>query len=182
MNQQSTWKELVDGCAKGNRAAQMETYRRVWRDIFPAVWRIVRDKTHAEDIMQESIIKGFEKIHTLQAPEAYPTWQRRLAVNEALMWWRKRSQPLQFMDEHSEHEVQDDEVEIAYDWSHVERELTNLPEGYRMVIQLHALEQMKHEEIAAMLNISASTVRSQYSRGLSLLRTQLNERQIGTYH
>jgi RNA polymerase sigma factor (sigma-70 family) len=182
MNQQSTWKELLDGCALGQRAAQMETYRRVWRDIYPAVWRIVRDKAQAEDIMQESIIKGFELIHTLQTPEAYPAWQRRLAVNDALMWWRKRAQPLQFIEVHTDHATSEEEVEIEYDWSHVERELANLPDGYRMVIQLHALEQMKHEEIALLLNISASTVRSQYSRGLSLLRSQLNEKQVGTYH
>jgi RNA polymerase sigma factor (sigma-70 family) len=181
MNQTSTWKELVEGCANGNRAAQMETYRRVWRDIYPAVWRIVRDKSQAEDIMQESIIKGFELLGTLQKAETYPAWQRRLAVNDALMWWRKRS-PQQTVLSPDELQVEESSNDENYDWKSIERELNNLPEGYRMVIQLHALEQMKHEEIATMLQISASTVRSQYSRGLALLRTQLDERKVRTYH
>lgn len=181
MNQTTTWKELVKGCAQGDRAAQLETYRRVWRDIYPAVWRIVRDKTQAEDIMQESIIKGFSLLGTLKNAEAYPAWQRRLAVNDALMWWRKHASSLAFakIDTDMPAEESTDEV---YDWVAVERELNNLPEGYRMVIQLHTMEQMKHEEIATMLQISPSTVRSQYSRGIALLRTQLNERKVGTYH
>lgn len=181
MNQTTTWKELVDGCANGNRAAQMETYRRIWRDIYPAVWRIVRDKTQAEDIMQESIIKGFALLGTLKSAEAYPAWQRRLAVNEALMWWRRRAPSTVFAESATEQTIEETNDE-EYDWMEVERELNNLPEGYRMVIQLHTLEQMKHEEIATMLQVSASTVRSQYSRGIALLRTQLHERKVGTYH
>jgi RNA polymerase sigma factor (sigma-70 family) len=172
MSHSPNWKELVQSCIRNDRAAQLEVYKRIWRDIFPAIQRIVKDKQQAEDIMQESIIKGFDKLSTLRTPETYPAWQRKLAVNDALMWWRKKGNrnfdhdPL--MNEDAEEEWIEEPV-----FEHMEQELNQLPEGYRMVIQLHALEQMKHEEIAEALQVATSTVRSQYSRGLALLRKQM---------
>jgi RNA polymerase sigma factor (sigma-70 family) len=175
MRHNPNWNELVQSCIRNDRAAQKEVYRRVWRDIFPAIQRIVKDKQQAEDIMQESIIKGFDQLNTLRIPETYPAWQRKLAVNDALMWWRKNAkrsfdlgpQPPQPAEE---------EIMEEYVFEHIEQELNLLPEGYRIVIQLHTLEQMKHEEIAEALQVATSTVRSQYSRGLALLRKQIEQK------
>jgi RNA polymerase sigma factor (sigma-70 family) len=182
MNQSSTWTELVNGCLRGHNTAQMEMYRRSWRAIFPAICRMVIDRNEAEDILQESIIKGFERLGDLKNPEAYIGWQKRMAMNDALMRLRKKGQwkevDLDKIDE-AEEEVPEDEVD---QWNDALKLLEELPQGYRIVIGMHLLDDLKHEEIGELLGVAASSVRSQYSRGLQLMKKRLHEKQIRTVY
>jgi RNA polymerase sigma factor (sigma-70 family) len=182
MNQSSTWTELVNNCLLGHHTAQMEMYRRSWRAIFPAICRLVMDRKEAEDILQESIIKGFERLSELKNPEAYIGWQRRLAMNNALMRLRKKGQWKELdLDQVDgvEEEVTEEDADQLTDALKL---LEELPQGYRMVIGMHLLDDLKHEEIGELLGLATSSVRSQYSRGLQLMKKRWHEKQIRTVY
>jgi len=151
----------------------MEAYRLSWKFIFPAVLRILRNREEAEDIMQESYVKGFMRLKDLRDPSSYPAWQKQIAVRNALNRLRQLRPEISLqpgMDELKE--------EVGNGWDQLdpallEKELERLPDGYRIVIQLYVMDNLSHEEIGEALGIKASSARSQYSRALHKLKQQV---------
>lgn len=120
--------------------------------------------------MHDAFVKGFAKLHELQKAESYPGWQKRIGINEAISFIRKRNR-LQLEDlkepsgiEQSDIAWTEEQLDLAV------RKLEELPIGYRTIIQLYLNDDFTHEEIAKSLGITASSVRSQYSRGLKKLK------------
>lgn len=151
-------------------------YGRMWKQIFPAVMQILRNREEAEDVLQESMIQGFDKLSSLQDDNKYPAWQKQIALRHALNKLKSRKSTASLFDD----------VQIAgdensdVDWSNISDELIrkkidSLPEGYRLVIRLHLLDGWSHDDIAAELDITASTSRSQYSRAIAKLKKELTE-------
>ena len=69
------WTDIVKGCRSGDPRAQRIAYDRIWRHVYPSVYRIMGDRVQAEDIMQDAVIKGFGKLGSLKEPATYPGWQ-----------------------------------------------------------------------------------------------------------
>jgi RNA polymerase sigma factor (sigma-70 family) len=165
----SDWNEIIRRCRNGDARAQADAYRLTWRLVFPSVFRVLRNREEAEDIMQEAYIKGFLKLRELRDPERYPGWQKQIAVRQAVNRLR------QIRPEWSLGSDRDVAEEEPVEWEHCDAELLReaiecLPPGYRMVVELHVMEEMSHEEIGDALGIRASTARSQYSRAIRKLK------------
>ncbi|MBL7943521.1 MAG: sigma-70 family RNA polymerase sigma factor [Flavobacteriales bacterium] len=169
------WTTVIDGCRKGDRKCQAEAYRSVWKTVFPALYRLLRDRGEAEDVMQEGILRGFDRLRELQTPDRYPAWQKRICLNMALNRLRVKKGKLLTLEEISttEDHVQVD-TDIPEDFN-VFAYVDQLPDGYRTILLLFLMEGYSHEEIGAQLNISASTSRSQYSRALQKLKSNVLE-------
>ncbi|MFN8698411.1 MAG: RNA polymerase sigma factor [Flavobacteriales bacterium] len=168
------WHDIIRRCRSGDEKAQMEAYRRTWKFVFPAVYRVLRNREEAEDIMQEAYIKGFMKLKELREPDRYPHWQKQIAVRQALNRLRQL-RPTWHLE--PEMEATPEEAEPVWDDidpDAVAREVERLPEGYRIVVELHVMEQLSHEEVGEALGIKASSARSQYTRAIQKLRQQLN--------
>jgi RNA polymerase sigma factor (sigma-70 family) len=174
-NHSMDWTSVIAGCRKGDRKCQTEAYRSVWKTVFPSIYRLLRDRGEAEDLMQEGIIRGFDRLHELQTPEHYPAWQKRICINMALNRLRVKKGKLLSLDAISTPEDERDaDMHIPEDFnvfSHVDQ----LPDGYRTILLLFLMEGYSHEEIGTQLNISASTSRSQYSRALQKLKSNVLE-------
>lgn len=126
--------------------------------------------------MQESILKGFDRIDELKDPDKFIGWQKQIALRTALNRLRGRKTAATFFGE----EELPDAVEPSYDLMHIDIDLVNqkiemMPEGYRLVIQLYLKEEMSHEEIGQHLGIASGTSRSQYSRAMAKLKKELIE-------
>lgn len=158
---------LIESCKKQSPKAQMEVYRIFYRSVYNSCFRILRRQDDAEDAMQDSFIKVFEKINTYQRGTPFEAWIKRIAINTAIDALRKKKMITLELDERIT--VVDDDFddfnETLLKVEAIKRGIEVLPEGYRLVLTLHLIEGYEYDEIAEILNISNSTVRSQYIRG-----------------
>ena len=158
---------LIENCKKQSHKAQLEVYRLFYRGVYNTCFRILRRQDEAEDAMQDSFIKVFDKISTYSNGTPFEAWVKRIAINTAIDALRKKTVTIVDLDERiavAEDDV-DDFNENMLKVEAIKRGIDTLPDGYRLVLTLHLIEGYDYEEIAEVLKIAESTVRSQYIRG-----------------
>lgn len=165
--------ELVEGCRRRQKNAQRDLYDFYSATMFALCNRYVRDDAEAEDILVMGFTKAFERIDQFKGDGSFEGWLKRIMINESLTVLRKKSRVL-----HTEIEMADRQVhpEHAYDPLEVEDLLSlirELPDGYRTVFNLYAIDGYSHQEIAERLGISENTSKSQLSRARTYLQKRL---------
>jgi RNA polymerase sigma factor (sigma-70 family) len=157
---------LIDQCREGDSKAQFEIYQLYYKAMYNASLRIVGDEQEAEDIMQESFFKAFDKISSYRNEVSFGAWLRRIVVNTSIDALKKRRLTFKPIEE-AYGIISDETDETPYTAENIEQlknAIEKLPEGYKLVLTLHIIEEYDHEEIANMLGITASTSRSQLAR------------------
>ena len=168
---------LIEKCRNNDRAAQKMLYDSYAPIMLGICMRYVYERSEAEDILQEGFLKIFTKIGEFEGRGSFEGWMKRIFVNTAITHYHKNSK-------HNKYHYDIDDVQIpksekpAYGESEFTNEelfniIHSLPEGYKMVFNLYALEGYKHKEIAEMLEIDINTSKSQYSRAKKLIRKKL---------
>lgn len=141
--------------------------------------RIVNHEAEAEDVLQEAFIDAFSHIGSFRGQSTFGAWLKQIVVNRAINHLRGRRLDLvnldsvQFGGENGDSadgpdfaDVEPyDEEGVQLEVERVRRAMTQLPEGYRVVLSLYLFEGYDHEEIGNVLNISETTSRTQYLRG-----------------
>lgn len=142
--------------------------------------RYVPQPDDMRDVLQEALIKVFSSVGSFnyRGEGSLKAWLTRVVVNEALMFLRERKKML-FVD--SEREIPDTPEEEPPDMSGltvemVDEALRQLPDGYRAVFNLYAIEGKSHKEIAELLGIKPDTSASQYHRAKAMLARILRKR------
>lgn len=173
---QINWSDIILRCKRGDRGAQNDAYRHSWKLIYPSVYLILRNREDAEDVMQDAFIKGFAKLHDLAAPEKYVAWQKSICVREAISRVRRKKNFTILFPEFQENirdEQEDGDERYNIPTDRLAAHISKLPQGYQIIVQLHVMEKMSHQEIGDQLGIGASTSRSKYSRALTKLRKEI---------
>ena len=171
-------KELLEGCAKGDRAAQKALYERYCRKMMVICQRYAKTTAEAEDILQEGFVKVFGAIKSFRGESALGTWITRIMINTALNSQRQKLYMLPMVDLTEVSLPEREEVILAqFHLEELVAIIQSLPDGCRVVFNLFAIEGYGHKEIAKMMNISEGTSKSQYNRAKSLLRTKLEAQQ-----
>lgn len=157
-----TEEELIAGCKRNDRLAQKTLYEKFSPKMFGVSKRYVKTKENAEEVMVEAFCKVFKKIDMYGGKGSFEGWIRRIVVNEALMFIRKKFR----FNEHVEIEkIPVKAVQVTVEDELSAREILDLmeelPTGYRTVFNLYVVEGYKHREIAEMLDISINTSKSQ---------------------
>ena len=179
--------ELAARVAAGEPAAFEALMRRHNRTLFRTARGILRDDAEAEDALQEAYLQAYEAIGNYRAEAKLSTWLARIVANEALMRVRKRTRraaivPLQAAASEDEiNEIPDDNMDDSPERSAqrsemrrlLEVEIDALPDDYRVVFVLRAVEELSVEETAEALGIPQATVRTRLFRARSLLREAL---------
>ena len=179
--------ELAIRVAAGEPAAFEALMRRHNRALFRTARAILRDDAEAEDALQEAYLQAYRAIGSFRGEAKLSTWLARIVANEALMRARKRARraeivPLQPGTSETEiNEIPDDNMDQTPERSAqrfemrrlLETQIDSLPDDYRVVFVLRAVEEMSVEESAEALGIPAATVRSRLFRARSLLREGL---------
>ncbi len=147
--------------------------------------RFVKDSMEAEDIVQESFIKAFLKIHQYQGEVTFGAWLKRIVVNTCIDVLKSKKQQLTELEEVHLKVIDadyEDEwlVDDAITADEVKRAISELPDKYKYVLTLYLLEGYDHQEIAQILNISEVASRTQLSRGKNKLKDNLILAQNGT--
>jgi RNA polymerase sigma-70 factor (ECF subfamily) len=179
--------ELARHVAQGNGAAFETLMRRHNRALFRTARAILRDDAEAEDALQEAYLQAYRTMASYRGEARLSTWLARVVANEALMRLRKRARrsalvPLKpdiSVEEVSQ--ISDDSMDKGPEAAArraemrklLEAGIDELPDAYRPVFMLRAVEEYSVEETAAILQIPEATVRSRFFRARSLLREAL---------
>jgi RNA polymerase sigma factor (sigma-70 family) len=173
--------QLIKECRQGNRKSQFELYKLYYKAMFNTGFRIIKNTTEAEDIMQEAFLKAFQHIETYKGEVSFGAWLKRIVVNQSLDCLRKRK--IEFFpierdleNKPEEESTYPDEIEDKIRVEKVIKEINALPDGYRIILTLYLLEGYDHDEISEILEISASTSRSQYMRAKKRLLQNINSK------
>jgi RNA polymerase sigma-70 factor (ECF subfamily) len=177
--------------ATGDEAAVRQLMRRFNQTLFRTARAILRDDAEAEDALQEAYLKAFRAMGTFRADAKLSTWLVRIVVNEALGRLRRTRRGAQVITLDGDIETTT-EIAMARDEAQaqpqaqpereahraevrriMERKIDDLPDAFRAVFVLRAVEEMSVEEIAASLDIPEATVRTRFFRARALLRESL---------
>ena len=171
---------LLKLCKKGNQLAQLEVYNRYQNAMYNVALRIVKDSAEAEDIMQESFLTAFNKLHDFKGDAAFGAWLKRIVVNNSIAQYRKSKRFVDVPDNvlQTAHENSASDTSFDEDYSHVQsRELmqcmSTLNGNYRNILTLFFIEGYDYEEICEILQISYANCRTLISRAKESLRQKL---------
>ena len=167
-------KQLINKSASGNREAQKRLFEKFAPKMLGVCRQYIKDVHFAEDVMVNGFLKVFTNLHSFRHEGSFEGWIRRIMVRESISYLRKK----QFV-------VYDDEVlekngnrnhsfslaDLNVD--HIQLLIDALPDGYRTVFVMFAIEGYKHAEIAALLDISESTSKSQLFKARRMLQEKL---------
>ena len=159
--------------------AMSQLYQMYVEELSSVCYRYVPSSDDAKDVLQNSFVKIFTSLPTFEYRDesSFRNWMSKVVVNEALHLLRERKR-LRFtnLKESLVDYVEDEQplVEhITADQLH--QLISQLPDGYRTVINLYVFEGYSHQKIAEMLNITASTSASQLYFAKRLLSRKINE-------
>lgn len=156
--------------------AQQALYDRYSGKMFALCLRYAKHSAEAEDILQEGFIKVFDKISSFRGDGSFEGWIRRIMIHTAIKYYHKASRKNEAIGWESlpDNPLKPD-VYGQLDADQILGLIQELPEGYRLVFNLHALEGYKHKEIADMLEIGESTSRSQLTKARSMLQNMIEK-------
>jgi len=174
-----TEKDMIEGCRRGDISARRELYERLSGLMYGVCCRYVKDRDMAKDLLHDGFIVLYTKIGEFRGEGSFEGWCRRVFINTILGHLRKND-PLQHADRiENLFMLNDREFSVLEKLSAQELVacIGDLPEGYRTILNLHAIEGYSHKEVASMLGINENTSRSQYSRARNKLQEILKNRE-----
>ena len=168
--------ELVAACCRGNRRAQEIIYKKYVTAMYNRIVRMVPDTFEAEDLLQETFVKVFERLPSFRGEATLGAWIKRIAINNAISHLRKKKHIITEWTDQFSMDIEDPApLEASLDIRRIHEAVKSLPHGCRTVFVLVAIEGLQHKEVASELSISESTSKSQYRRAKILLGQKLNK-------
>lgn len=164
-----TIESIIEGCRSGDNEARRELYQRYATAMFSLVRRYVKVRAAAEDVFHDGFVVVYTKIGDYNGSGSFEGWMKRIFINTALNYLRKEAR-LDEVDEdvgdmpHSAVGGAPPEALGRLSSEELVGLMEQLPKGFRVILNLHAVEGYQHNEIAEMLSITESTSRSQYMR------------------
>lgn len=162
-------KSLIKKASNNNREAQQQLFKQHSPKMLGVCRQYVKDLHHAEDLLLQGFLKVFTNLHKFKHEGSFEGWIRRIMVNTCLSYLRKKN-VINLSDE--DYVFNDAATESLENTSveDIQKLIDQLPEGYKMVFNLFAIEGYKHSEIAEKLGVSESTSKSQLFKARKLLQ------------
>lgn len=167
--------QLIKKAANNHRDAQHTLYEMHAPKMLSVCRYYIKDVHQAEEVMLNGFFKVFTQLKTFKAEGSFEGWIRRIMIRESISFLRKKKRlefsadNMEIFEEpinYSNTEFEVDEIQLLID---------KLPEGYRMVFNMYAIEGYKHSEIAEILSIAESTSKSQLFKARKLLQQQIKQ-------
>lgn len=173
-------KQLLQKCKQGDQQAQLEVYNRYYFAMFNTSLRIVKNKTEAEDIMQDSFLSAFTKLNSLKDYDMFGAWLKRIVINNSIYHYKKQMKnpdvPLddvlyKIEDEgngfEEQHEFKNQKVK------QILKTMNLLKDNYKISLTLHLIEGFDYEEICEIMQITPANCRTMISRAKASLRENM---------
>ncbi len=172
-------KQLIHNCKKEDIKAQEELYRLYANKLFAVCLKYSNSYQQAEDNLQDGFMMIFEKIQQYQDKGSFEGWMKRIMINITLQKYRKQ-RVFEIVNEDllKEPELEIDEELFSIDF--LLKIIQELPDRYRQVFNLYALDGYSHKEIGEMLQISTGTSKSNLARARIILKEKIEANQPNT--
>jgi len=172
--------DLIDRCLNNEQAAYYEVYNNYQQVMFNSAYRILHDTIEAEDVMQESFIKAFQKLPSFKRKSRFNknaipfgSWLKRIVINNSINQLRKNNKFITTELENVKEPIATEET-IEIDTNDVVILLNALKElrpNYKLALTLHLVEGYDYEEIAEIMQVTYQNSRTIISRAKSKLKT-----------
>ncbi|MGB3775378.1 MAG: sigma-70 family RNA polymerase sigma factor [Leeuwenhoekiella sp.] len=164
--------QLIKDCKKQKTSAQEDLYRRYASMLYSVSLKYSRNREEAEDNLQDAFILIFSKIGQYSFKGSFDGWLKRIVINIALQ--RYRQQPVfdivnEGQLEEVDVELDDDQIPLKFLLGIIQ----DLPDRYRLVFNLYALDGFSHKEVGEMLKISDNTSKSNLARARIILKEKI---------
>lgn len=169
---------LVERIRQKDQRAMSQLYQMYIRELSSVCYRYVPSEDDAKDVLQNSFVKIFTSLPTIEyrSDEALRGWMKRVVASEALLFLR-RQKKLHFESVMAHMTLLDDDEpqseQISPDMLH--QLISELPDGYRTVLNLYVFEGYSHKQIAELLGITESTSASQLYYAKQVLARRIRE-------
>ena len=164
--------QLIEKCKKNDAQAQSEIYKQFSKNMFSLCLKYSRNHAEAEDNLQDAFVTIFKKISQFDHRGSFEGWIKRITINTALQRYRDKS-VLNIVDESTIEdatvEVEDDDISLDFMLNCIQE----LPDRYRLVFNLYALDGYSHKEISGMLKITTGTTKSNLARARVILKEKI---------
>lgn len=170
--------DVVEQCKANNRKAQLKLYEQYCTGMFHVAMRFVQNADDAEDVIQESFIKAFDRIDQFKGEVTFGAWLKRIVINKSIDFLKSKKKELVELDENHIHIVEDEDWSVENDITieEVKMAIAQLPDKYSYVVMMYLMEGYDHSEIAQVLDITETTCRTRLLRGKGYLRELLKKR------
>ena len=170
--------ELVQGCLREDSRCQRAIFDRYAGRMMSVCIRYAKNRSEAEDVLQEAFIKVYDNIGNFQFKGSLEGWIRRIVINTALRYFSRKSVSHEIAGlENLPDPASPPSAYASLGEQDLLKMIAQLPDGYRLVFNLYAIEGYSHKEISEMLGIKESTSRSQLVKARKLLQSQLEKLQ-----
>src|SRR5437867_6868925 len=165
---------LVQKSRKGEMAAYDELVRRYQERIYATIYHMTSNHEDANDLAQEAFIKGYQALKSFKGGSSFYTWVYRIAVNKTINFLKQRKNRSQLslddIDFNAEHDpdlvalisekTPRREINLAELQEKLNSAMQKLSQPHRLVVTLHDVQGLSHEEIAKIMDCNIGTVRS----------------------
>jgi len=171
--------QLIQQCKAGNQRAQLEVYNRYYKAMFNTANRIVKDKFEAEDIMQESFLKAFTKLDSLNEAKTFGSWLKRIVINNSIYKYNKSTKYDEVPLDDVLYKIEDDSgIPEDYEFKNLKAKqvletMKLLKDNYRLSLTLNLIEGYDYDEICEIMDISYANCRTTISRAKESLRKKV---------
>lgn len=175
--------KLIKKAIQNNREAQQRLYNLHAPKMLSVCRYYIKDLHFAEEVMLNGFLKVFTNLKYFKHNGSFEGWIRKIMVRESISFLRKKQQ-IEFISE--EVEFKEKSINSVYsnmDVAEIQNLIDTLPDGYRIVFVMYAIEGYKHQEIATLLNITEGTSKSQLFKARKILQKKiikLNKTSNGT--
>ncbi|WP_396638405.1 RNA polymerase sigma factor [Maribacter sp. R77961] len=174
--------DVVEKCKANDRNAQLKLYRQYCDGMYVVAMRFVNNANDAEDILQESFVKAFQKLHQFKGEVTFGAWLKKIVVNKCIDFLKSKKQHLVSLDETYMNPVVEEDwtVDDGISIQLVKEAIDKLSEKYKYVVLMYLVEGFDHKEIAQVLDITETTCRTRLLRGKGQLKELLKTKRYGT--
>lgn len=168
-------KELIQACQQRIPAAQKRLYVEHVDRLYYVVYRYTQDKFDVENLLQDIFLKIFNKIDSFDSDKgSFVTWSTTIAIRTAINFCKKSKIDFSLLNEELESGSATSELPLSdLDAQDLLDLIGSIEFKYRIVFNLYEIDGYKHDEIAQMLGVNASTSRSSLTRAKKLIREKI---------
>ena len=171
-----TDRDLLLRARRGETEAYGELVTRYQTGVFNVCYRILHNRSDAEDLAQETFIRAYDRLYTFDLERDFSPWIRRVAANLCLNYLEAQKPVAELNEDRDEDKTQSpgEQVEVKERSEQIRTALASLPPHYRVVVELRHYQDLSYDEIANELEIPLSDVKSHLFRARKLLAEKLH--------